>query len=89
MKATTVPRALATIVLLVSLSMLIPLGIAVTRLIRGTPVASAAWAIPLVILATGFALMAFLPKLQATGVNLYLMAFALWILAAGYFLLVF
>ena len=89
MKPTTVPRTLATVVLLVSLSMLIPLGVAVSRLIRGTPVPSSAWAVPLVILATGFALMAFLPRLQATGVHLYLMAFALWILAAGYFLFVF
>ena len=86
MKETTIPRALATVLLLVSLAMLIPLGGAVMGLMRGEPVASSAWTIPLVILATGLALMSFLPRMQSSGTHLYVAAFALWLLAAGYFL---
>jgi hypothetical protein len=85
MRETTIPRALATIVLLVSMAMLIPLGGAVIELMRGDAVASSAWAIPLVILATGLALMSFLPRMQAFGTPLYGAALALWLLAAGYF----
>ena len=87
MRETTVPRTLATILLLVSLAMLIPLGGAVSTMLRGQPVAASAWSIPLVILATGLALISFLPRMQAWGSQLYLAAFALWLLAAGYFLL--
>jgi hypothetical protein len=86
MKETTLPRALATVLLLVSLAMLIPIGAAVMGLMRGEAVASSAWTTPLVILATGLALMSFLPRMQASGSQLYVAAFALWLLAAGYFL---
>lgn len=86
MKETTIPRALATVLLLVSLAMLIPIGAAVMGLMRGEAVASSAWTIPLVILATGLALMSFLPRMQSSGSQLYVAAFALWLLAAGYFL---
>ena len=85
MRETTIPRALATILLVVSLVMLIPLGTAVLGLMRGEAVASSTWAVPLVILATGLALMSVLRKLQTFGSQLYLAAFALWLLAAGYF----
>ena len=85
MRETTVPRTLATILLLVSLAMLIPLGAAVRTMLRGEPVAASAWSIPLVILATGLALISFLPRMQAVGSTLYRSAFALWLLAAGYF----
>ncbi len=85
MRETTIPRTLATILLIVSLVMLIPIGSAVMGLMRGEAVASSAWAIPLVILATGLALMSFLPRMQASGSQLYVAAFALWLLAAGYF----
>ena len=85
MRETTVPRTLAAIVLLLSLAMLIPLGGAVATMLRGQPVAPAAWSVPLVILATGLALMSFLPRIHSVGSTLYLSAFALWILAAGYF----
>ena len=87
MRPTTIPRTLAAILLIVSLAMLIPLGAAVAHMLRGQPVATSAWTIPLVILATGFALISFLPRMQTFGTQLYLSAFALWILAAGYFLL--
>ena len=65
--------------------MLIPIGSAVIGLMRGEAVASSAWAVPLVILATGLALMSFLPRMQSYGAQLYVAAFALWLLAAGYF----
>jgi hypothetical protein len=84
MRETTLPRTLATIVMIVSLAMLIPIGSAVLSLVRGQPVASSAWAIPLVILATGLALMSFLPRMS-TSWHLFVAAFALWLLAAGYF----
>ena len=87
MRETTVPRALATILLIVSLVMLIPIVSAVLGLMRGEAVASSTWAIPLVILATGLVLMSFLPRMQSFGSQLYLSAFALWLLAAGYFFL--
>jgi hypothetical protein len=85
MRETTVPRTLATILLIVSLAMLIPLGGAVATMLRGQPVAAAAWSIPLVILATGLALISFLPRVQVLSSTLYRAAFALWLLAAGYF----
>ena len=87
MTPNAIPRTLATILLLVSLIMLFPLGTAVAGMLRGESVASTAWTVPLVILATGFALISFLPKMQVFGTQLYLAAFALWILAAGYFLI--
>lgn len=86
MRQNVIPRTLAAILLLVSLAMLFPLGAAVAGMLRGQPVAATAWSVPLVILATGFALISFLPKMQNFGMQLYLSAFALWILAAGYFL---
>ncbi len=85
MRETTIPRTLATIVLVGSLAMLVPLGTAVASMWRGEQVASSSWSIPLVILATGFALISFLPRMQSFGSQLYLSAFALWILAAAYF----
>ena len=87
MRPNAIPRTLAAILLIVSLTMLFPIGAAVAGMLRGNPVASSAWSIPLIILATGFALISFLPKMQTYG-QLYLSAFALWILAAGYFLFV-
>ena len=88
MRPNAIPRTLATILLLGSLTMLIPLGTAVAHMLRGEVVASTSWTVPLVILATGLALISFLPRMQAFGTQLYLAAFALWILAAGYFLFV-
>ena len=85
MRENTVPRTLATILLIVSLVMLIPIGSAVAGLMRGETVPSSAWAVPLVLLATGLALMSFLPRMQSYGAQLYVAAFALWLLAAGYF----
>lgn len=86
MRETTVPRTLATILLVVSLAMLIPIGSAVSGLMRGDPVAASAWSIPLILLATGLALISFLPRMETHGPQLYVAAFALWLVAAGYFL---
>ena len=88
MKPTVIPRVLATIVLLGSLAMLVSLIGSVRGLLRGEEIASSAWVIPLVILATGFALISFLPRMTTFGSQLYLSALALWILAAGYFFFV-
>ena len=85
MREHTVPRTLATILLMVSVVMIVPLGSAVMSMMRGETVASSAWAVPLVILATGLALMSVLPRMQSYGAQLYVAAFALWLLAAGYF----
>jgi hypothetical protein len=85
MRETTVPRALATILVIVSLAMLVPLAGSVMGLMRGEAVASSTWGVPLILLATGLALMTFLRRLQAFGSQLYLAAFALWLVAAGFF----
>lgn len=79
------PRTLAAILLLVSLAMLVPLAFAVTGMLRGETIASSAWLFPLVILATGTALIYLLAR-KSVGLQLYAAAFALWMLAAGYFL---
>ena len=84
MKQTTLPRTLALILLIVSLAMLIPIGTAVAGLLRGENVPSAAWVTPIVILATGLALMYLLAR-KVIGAQLYTAALALWLLAAGYF----
>lgn len=82
MNETVLPRILAIILLLVSLAMLVPLGIAVVRLMHNQPVSHNSWLIPLVFLATGSALTAVLARHPA-GFRLYAMAFVLWVVTAG------
>ena len=84
MKENALPRLFAALLLLVSLSMLVPLGMAVWRMLHDVPVTSASWAVPLVMLATGAALM-YLTSRKVFGAQLFLVAMALWLLAAGYF----
>ena len=84
MRETTIPRVLAVILLVVSLAMTIPLTRAVAAIFQGKEVASSAWLIPLVLLATGFGLIWFLGKKQI-AMPLYTIAFALWLVAAGYY----
>jgi hypothetical protein len=79
------PRILATLLLLVSLAMLIPLGFAVAELLRGEPVASSTWLFPLTILATGSALIYLLAR-KAVSLQMFVAALALWLLVAGYYL---
>ena len=78
------PRLLATILLLISLAMLVPIGSAVIALAGGTPVPPAKWLIPLLILATG-AIMTWMLSRKTIPMQLYIAAFALWVITAGYF----
>ena len=79
---TLLPRTLAAIVLLISLAMLIPLTKAVIAVVHGKVPILAMWLAPLLILATGLALLMALRRITP----LYLMALALWVITAGYFL---
>ena len=81
------PRLLATILLLVSLAMLIPIGSAVLAIAGGTPVSPAKWLVPLLILATG-AVMTWMLSRKTIPMQLYIAAFALWVITAGYFFMV-
>jgi hypothetical protein len=81
---TLLPRTLAVIVMLVSLSMLVPLAKAVIAVVHGAVPIIAMWLAPLLILATGLALLLTLGRRAV--VPLYLMALALWVITAGYFL---
>ena len=78
------PRILAAAVLLVSLAMIVPLATAVSGFARGRDVANTAILIPLIFLATGAVLTWLLAK-KAASLQLFAMAFALWMVAAGYF----
>ena len=78
-----IPRLIAALLLLGSVAMIAPLGLAVIRMLRGDPVASAAWAIPLVILAFG-SLLTWLLSRSPVSLRLYLAAFALWLITAAY-----
>ena len=77
---TLLPRTLAVVILLICLAMVIPLGKAVLAVIHHQTPVLAMWLAPLIILATGLAL---LIALRPTPI--YLMAFALWLITAGYF----
>ncbi len=79
---TLLPRTLAVVVLLISLSMLVPLAKAVIAVLHGAAPILAMWLAPLLILATGLALLMALRRMSP----LYLMALALWVITAGYFL---
>ncbi|HEX8154145.1 MAG TPA: hypothetical protein VF698_13510 [Thermoanaerobaculia bacterium] len=80
------PRLIAMLILLGSVAMLAPLGLAVIRLLRGETVASSAWLIPLTILALG-SLLIWLLSRRPAALQLYLAAFALWLITAGYLLM--
>ncbi|GEM_PF-3589303 len=82
---TLLPRTLAVIVLLISVSMLVPLGKAVLAVIHGATPIIAMWLAPLLILATGLALLLALGR-RTVIAPLFLMALALWVITAGYFL---
>jgi hypothetical protein len=80
------PRAVAATVLVVSIVMLAPLGATVITVLRGGTVAMRAWLGPLVIMATGLALLVVLARPGAL-LRLYLTAFALWLMTAVYLLM--
>ena len=77
------PRLLAVVLLLVSLATFGPLIAAAILLARGRDVAALVWWAPLLILGTGAMLIWLLSRQIAP--RLYLAAFALWLLTAGYF----
>jgi hypothetical protein len=79
------PRVLATILLLVSLSLFATLLYTILFLARGAEVAPRSWFFPLAILANGAALMWLLNRRQLP-LQLYLAAFGLWVFAAGFYL---
>jgi hypothetical protein len=85
--SSVMPRILATILLLVSLAMFVLLGSAAVNLRSGHAVPSTAWTFPLTILGTGALLMWLLLRRQVS-MRLYVAAFALWLLAAGFLLAV-
>ena len=78
------PRLLAVVLLLISLATFAPLVAAAILLARGRDVAPLMWWAPLLILATGAALTWLLSRRQI-AFSLYLTAFSLWLLTAGYF----
>jgi hypothetical protein len=82
-----IPRLLATILLLTCIAMLWPIVSAVIAISGGAAVPTAKWAVPLTILATG-AIMSWLLTRKAVSLQLYIAAFALWVITAGYFFVV-
>jgi hypothetical protein len=81
------PRLLATILLLISLVMLIPIGSAVMTMAGGAHVPTTHWLVPLLILGTG-AIMTWMLTRKTIPMQLYVAAFALWVITAGYFFVV-
>ena len=82
-----IPRLLATVLLLICIAMIWPIASAVMAIAHGAQVAPAKWAVPLTILATG-AVMSWLLTRKAVSLQLYIAAFALWVITAGYFFVV-
>lgn len=78
------PRLLATILLIVSLVMLVPIGSAVMTMAGGAHVPPAKWLVPILILGTG-AIMTWMLTRRMVPMQLYIAAFALWVITAGYF----
>ena len=77
-------KLLSIILLVISLAMLVPLGLAVYRIGIGIPVPPTHWYVPLAILASAAILMGLLSR-RAVPMQLFLMAFSLWLVTAGYF----
>ena len=78
------PRLLATILLLISLVMLIPIASAVMAMAGGAHIPPTRWLVPLLILGTG-AIMTWMLSRKTIPMQLYIAAFALWVITAGYF----
>jgi hypothetical protein len=78
------PRILATVLLLVSLAMIVPLVQATAGFAKGTNVELEQIVIPLIFLSTAYVLTYLLAK-KVLAVQLFVMAFALWVVAAGYY----
>jgi hypothetical protein len=78
------PRLLSIILLVISLAMLVPIGSTVLAIAGGAPVPPAKWLVPLLILGTG-AVMTWMLTRKTIPMQLYIAAFALWVITAGYF----
>ena len=79
------PKILAVILLLVSLATFAPLILAAVHLARGEHVTPIAWIAPLLIIAAG-AILTWTLNRKQVSFRLFLAAYALWLLTAGYFL---
>ena len=79
------PRVLAIILLLVSLATFAPLIVEAVHLARGEHVTAIAWIAPLLIIAAG-AVLAWTLNRKQVSFRLFISAYALWLLTAGYFL---
>ena len=79
------PRTLATILLIVSLVIFGVLVKLALGLAHGGHLPTRAWLFPLVILAASAVMMWLLSRRQF-AVQLYVMAFALWLVTSGYYL---
>ncbi len=77
-------KLISIILLVISLAMLVPLGFTVYRIANGAAVPPAHWLVPLAILGSAAVMMWMLTR-KAISLNLYLMAFSLWLVTAGYF----
>ena len=82
--ADVLPRLLATLILLITLSMFVPLVFAIVALVHGAAIPPARWMFPLGIIAAGAVLMSLLSRKQVP-LQLYITAFALWLLTAAYY----
>ena len=78
-------RLIAIFLLLGSVLMLAPVGVAVIQLLRGGSVSTAAWLTPLVIMALG-SLLTWVLSRSPSSLTLYLAAFALWLVTVAYYL---
>ena len=76
-------RMIAIVILLMSMAMLVPVVSAGLGLARGREVETAAWAVPMAILAMG-AFLTWLLTRKSVSLQLYLLAFSLWVVTAGF-----
>lgn len=83
-RGTLLPRVLALVLLLVSLSMLVPLGSAAIRLSGGATLLAHLWLWPLILLAIGVVLTYLLSR-RTLAFRVYAIAFVLWLITAGYY----
>ena len=77
-------RVLSILILLVTLSMLVPLTFAVVQLVHGAHLPTQSWLFPLGIIAAGAVLISVLSRKQIP-LQLYIFAFALWLVTAAYY----
>ena len=78
------PKLISIILLVISLAMLVPLGLSAYRMAHGVAVPAPHWIVPLAIMGTAAIMMWMLTR-KSVSLNLYLMAFSLWLVTVGYF----